>query len=430
MTAVLWGLVATTVVTSTATHVFELDNGLRVVLETDRRSPLTGVAVAYDVGSADDPGGRAGLAHLVEHLAFRRTAHLGELEIWERVEGSGGSLNAYTAPDRTVYQIEAPAARLEEWLWIESERMGFARVTEDDVEAEKKVVERELAERDGIYTRVVDRQSRVLYPADSRYHAPSNEKDQVGRMTVEDVGWFLRAHYGPVAAVLAVVSPYPHDRVEGWVRRYFDDLPAGPALGVEAEAVRTCASSSIRVRSSLRRRESSMRWYLPPRFTPAQLEVTRRYLENRIYRHLRKAELQPTVQGSVERLRVGYEFWLSVELPPDEVKQLLSKKLEAALDEALTEEVKAKRVGFARTRSELAKIRQWRSSLDRAEWLATEHLLGRPVGRWTGNVRAVTEADVSSVLKALRTSQHVDLHLEYDKKAKREKIDGLEACLP
>ncbi|MEK7384190.1 MAG: insulinase family protein [Elusimicrobiota bacterium] len=73
-----------------AARVFKLDNGLRVVVETDRTAPLVAVSITYRVGSLDEERGRAGFAHLFEHLMFQGTKNLPPNEISRLVETNGG----------------------------------------------------------------------------------------------------------------------------------------------------------------------------------------------------------------------------------------------------------------------------------------------------------------------------------------------------
>src|SRR4051794_21983990 len=73
-----------------------LKNGLRVVIDDDPMAPLVAVAVGYKVGSRDDPIGKTGLAHALEHLMFRGSAHVAAGRHFGLINESGGTAGAFT----------------------------------------------------------------------------------------------------------------------------------------------------------------------------------------------------------------------------------------------------------------------------------------------------------------------------------------------
>src|SRR5579862_4400292 len=105
-----------------------LPNGLRVVLAPDGGLDDVSVVVRYAVGSADDPPGREGLAHLVEHMMFDGSKHVPKGEHGRLLEAAGAwGMNARTSPDATTYFETVPSNQLPLVLWLESDRMGYLR---------------------------------------------------------------------------------------------------------------------------------------------------------------------------------------------------------------------------------------------------------------------------------------------------------------
>ena len=98
-------------------HAFRLDNGLQVLVHVDARLPLVAVDLSYRVGSADEPPGRTGFAHLFEHLMFMGTARAprGAFDAWMEAEGAWN--NAWTSNDRTYYYEVGPSHSLPLLLW-------------------------------------------------------------------------------------------------------------------------------------------------------------------------------------------------------------------------------------------------------------------------------------------------------------------------
>src|SRR5689334_23000977 len=75
--------------TSPPVEHFKLPNGLEVVIEENHREPHVAVLVSYDIGTRDEPDGYSSLAHLVEHLTFRRSRHLEDYRSFELLERAG-----------------------------------------------------------------------------------------------------------------------------------------------------------------------------------------------------------------------------------------------------------------------------------------------------------------------------------------------------
>jgi hypothetical protein len=105
-----------------------LTNGLRVLVLEDHHCPLVAVPVWYHVGSANEPPGRHGFAHLFEHMMFRGSDRLGPTDHFDLLHNVGGNFNAFTSFDETCYHETLPARQLELALWLESERMAFLLV--------------------------------------------------------------------------------------------------------------------------------------------------------------------------------------------------------------------------------------------------------------------------------------------------------------
>src|SRR5215813_874186 len=103
-----------------------LANGLRVVIAQDHRTPFVSVNIRYDVGSRDERDDQHGIAHLVEHLAFRSTRHIPDGSFFRQLESTGAiRLNGMTSVDSTAFFELVPTNALQRALWLESERMGF-----------------------------------------------------------------------------------------------------------------------------------------------------------------------------------------------------------------------------------------------------------------------------------------------------------------
>src|SRR5271154_7001086 len=151
----------------------ELPSGMRIVIEEDRSQPLVAVVAVVDVGSAQDPPGKEGLAHLVEHLAFRAKPD-GKLQRSSLLSFAGsGSWNAFTSHDLTTYVEVGPTESLAQLLALEGNRLlsPLAGVDAQAFDVERGVVKNELFERDeqGQSTAVETHLFGALYPAGHPY---------------------------------------------------------------------------------------------------------------------------------------------------------------------------------------------------------------------------------------------------------------------
>ncbi|MFV0277617.1 MAG: insulinase family protein, partial [Parahaliea sp.] len=127
-----------------AYRLLQLDNKLEVLLISDPDTPKAAAALDIMVGSGDNPGGRAGLAHFLEHMLFLGTdKYPNPAEYEEFITEHGGSRNAYTSFEHTNYFFDINAAYLPEALDRFAQFFIAPRFDADYVEREKNAVEAE-----------------------------------------------------------------------------------------------------------------------------------------------------------------------------------------------------------------------------------------------------------------------------------------------
>ena len=119
---------------------FKLDNGLTVVVIPDRRAPVVTHMVWYRNGSADDPPGKSGIAHFLEHLMFKGTKTHPKGAFSEAVAEIGGQENAFTGNDYTAYFQRVAKEHLGLMMEFEADRMTGLVLTDEIVAPEREVV--------------------------------------------------------------------------------------------------------------------------------------------------------------------------------------------------------------------------------------------------------------------------------------------------
>ena len=122
---------------------FFLDNGLQVVVIPDRRAPVVTHMIWYRAGSADEPPGKSGIAHYLEHLMFKGTKTTNNGEFSSRVAAIGGQENAFTSTDYTGYFQRVTPEALEDMMTLEADRMENLVLTNEIIIPERDVVQEE-----------------------------------------------------------------------------------------------------------------------------------------------------------------------------------------------------------------------------------------------------------------------------------------------
>ena len=117
-----------------------LDNGLTVILEEDRSAPVVAFQMWVRVGAADEKAEEAGIAHVFEHMLFKGTKKRGLGEIAREVESSGGSINAYTSYDNTVYHLAVASRHFSTGLDIISDAIQNSAFDPEELKKELQVV--------------------------------------------------------------------------------------------------------------------------------------------------------------------------------------------------------------------------------------------------------------------------------------------------
>lgn len=200
-----------------------LPNGLRVYAMPDPNTANVSVQVWYDVGSADDPLGRSGFAHLFEHIMFQSTRNM-PAQFFDRLtEDVGGFNNASTWDDFTNYYEVVPAASLERILWAEGQRLSALVVDEAIFKSERDVVKEEL--RQGVLATPYGRLFDLYIPQYSFTTHPYKRSvigsiEELDAATIDDVRAFHQTYYRPDNAALIVAGNLDEAQFNAWVDKY------------------------------------------------------------------------------------------------------------------------------------------------------------------------------------------------------------------
>jgi predicted Zn-dependent peptidase len=211
---------------------FTLANGLDVIVHEDRKAPIVGVAVWYNVGSKDEPKGKTGFAHLFEHLMFNGSENAPE-DFFEYLQQMGATdYNGTTNFDRTNYFQTVPRGALEKALWLESDRMGYllGAVTQAKLDNQRGVVQNEKRQGDNQPGGLVFYEvARTLFPAPHPYnHTPIGSMADLDAASMADVRSWFRNNYGPNNATLVLAGDIDASEARPLVEKYFGEIARGP----------------------------------------------------------------------------------------------------------------------------------------------------------------------------------------------------------
>ena len=213
---------------------FRLDNGLTVIVHTDRKAPIVAVNLWYHVGSKNERAGKTGFAHLFEHLMFQGSEHYND-EFFKPFEQVGAtSMNGTTNFDRTNYFQNVPTTALDLALWMESDRMGhlLGVVTQERLDEQRGVVKNEKRQGENRpFGRVAEAVYRASYPPGHPYHSlPIGSMEDLDAATLDDVREWFQTYYGAANAVLVLAGDIDVATARAKAEKYFGHIPPGPAL--------------------------------------------------------------------------------------------------------------------------------------------------------------------------------------------------------
>ena len=209
---------------------FTLANGMQVVVVPNHRVPVVNHMVWYKVGSADDPAGKSGIAHFLEHLMFKGTKTLASGEFSRRVARNGGRENAFTSTDYTGYFQTVAVDRLELVMRMEADRMTNLVLTEEDVRTERLVILEERRQRtDNDPAAILSEHLNAALYVNHPYRIPvigwEHEIRGLGR---DDILAFYRQRYAPNNAILVVSGDIMADLLRPLAERYYGAIPGAP----------------------------------------------------------------------------------------------------------------------------------------------------------------------------------------------------------
>jgi zinc protease len=211
---------------------FTLDNGLRAVVIEDRRAPVVTHMVWYRVGAADEPPGKSGVAHFLEHLMFKGTDEIPDGAFSKIVAANGGQDNAFTSRDYTGYFQRIAADRLDLMMKMEADRMRDLRFTETHALTERDVILEERNQRTENNPGALFSEARnAAHYLNHPYADPViGWRHEIAALTRDDALDFYETYYAPNNAILVVAGDVTPEQVHRLAETHYGPIPANPDL--------------------------------------------------------------------------------------------------------------------------------------------------------------------------------------------------------
>ena len=352
---------------------FTLDNGLTVIVNEDRKAPIVAVSVWYDVGSANEPKGKTGYAHLFEHIMFNGSENApGDYFTYTKRIGAT-DLNGTTWLDRTNYFQTVPRSALESALFLESDRMGYLldAVTQEKLDNQIGVVSNEKRQGDNQpYGLVPYKQIELLLPENHPYgHSTIGSLEDLEAASLDDIkGWFTD-HYAPNNAILVLSGDISAAEAKPLVNKWFGPIPRGKAVApLSAEVPTLDAVKKVVMKDKVPTTRIYRSWTLPglndPDFTALDVGaavlggLASSRLDNILVRDEQSAV---AVSASVMPFTLGSMMTMQVDVKPGEDPDAVAARLDQIMADYIAkgptaEEVK--RVATSEAASRIAGLEQ------------------------------------------------------------------------
>ncbi len=210
----------------------QLPNGLKIRLMPSDAVPTCSLYTFFKVGARNERPGITGISHLFEHMMFNGAKKYGPGQFDRVLESNGGTSNAYTSNDVTVYYEDFMAEALEKVIDLESDRMRSLQVTPKMLESERQVVmeERRLRVDNEIGGLMDEELSTLVWKAHPYRWPVIGWMKDIENIKREDCLDYFRTFYAPNNATLYVSGDFDPKQALALIKKYYGNIKAGPPV--------------------------------------------------------------------------------------------------------------------------------------------------------------------------------------------------------
>ncbi|MBF0464769.1 MAG: insulinase family protein [Nitrospirae bacterium] len=213
------------------TKAYTLSNGLKLIIIEDHRSPIATFQVWYRVGSRNEKPGKTGISHFLEHMMFKGTKNYGSKVFSNLIQKNGGTDNAFTTKNYTMYYQTVASDRIDISVEMEADRMSNLLVREEDVNSERKVVmeERRLRTDDDPQDLLLEKLNAKAFTRHPYGNPVIGWMKEIENISRDELYRYYKTYYSPDNAVVIIAGDVNSDKIMEKINRYFGKIKRGPA---------------------------------------------------------------------------------------------------------------------------------------------------------------------------------------------------------
>ncbi len=389
---------------------FVLDNGLKVLLLENHKSPAVTFQVWYRVGSRNEKDGKSGLSHFLEHMMFKGTPKTKPEEYSRIIAKNGGRSNAFTSTDVTVYFATMSRDKIGIQLGLEAERMTQALLGETYFEPEKKVIqeERRLRTEDNPVSALAEVVNAVAFTVHPYRRPVIGWMQDIQNLTRQDMLDYYRTYYSPNNAVIVVTGDFSTEEILSQIKAAYGAIPRGP----EPPAVHLEEPPQNGERRVILKREAELPFLLMFYHAPTlqhpdnfALDVLTVVLaggrSSRLYHELvYEKRLARNIDADYSSVSIDPSgVSISAQLMPGKEPEQLERELEGLLEKLKTEVISARELEKAKNQIEAGFIFAQDSIFGQAMKLGYYEITGgwRRMENYIDGIRNVSREDIRRV---------------------------------
>ncbi len=393
---------------------YTLKNGLEVIVIEEHKAPVATFQIWYRVGAKDEPIGKSGLTHLLEHMMFKGTSKYGPSEFSKIIQRYGGTDNAYTTKDYTAYFTLLASDRIEISIDLEADRMCNLILDPKEMLSERNVVmeERRLSYEDdpenSLYEEVVAAAFKV-HPYQRPIIGWMSDIENIDR---DDLYEFYKTYYSPQNAFILIVGDVKADEIIEKVRRSFEKINKGELKGEIKEKIRFAEPAQRGERRVSLKKDAKLHSILIAYHTPSfphedsyALEVLSFILSNgkssRLYKSLvYEQKISLSVSAYYSSISTDpYLFFFSSKVAPGKDVKEVENSIYKEINRLKKEPPSAYEVQKAKNQIEASFIMDQDSIFMQAMNYGIFEILGdwRLINKYLDGIRKVTPEDIMRV---------------------------------
>ncbi|MDG1288058.1 MAG: pitrilysin family protein [Rickettsiales bacterium] len=379
----------------------KLENGLRIASEHLPSVESATICFSFNAGARQETDSQHGLAHLLEHMAFKGTQRRNARQIAEAFDDIGGSVNAYTSMEKTVYYARVLKEHLPVAVDVLADILRNSTFTDEELKREQEVIVQEIGmHHDSPEDLVFDNLHEVAYGKHALGKSILGTAETVRRFTADDLREFIASHYHAPTCVISAAGNLQHDALVSLMQEHFSDITQAQAQPLQKPKFQTGENNVVRDELEQMQVMMAFKGITPhdESYYATQLLSTLfgGGMSSRLFQEVReKRGLAYSVASFLTGYQDGGMFGIYAATGAEKkdelinvLKQETAKLLDGVSDEELTRAKNQQKAGLLMRRESVTAVAEW---IGRHLQDYDEYRTGKDL---TAYIDAVTKADV------------------------------------